>query len=243
MRVKIDTMSYIVFVLSLGVFLIAVPVSAEHQHGMNASADAPATPLLKGLSNWTHKVTANSPEAQQYFDQGLRLIYGFNHDEASRSFKEAAQIDPNCAMAYWGVAFTLGPNYNLPTDPERAKAAYEATQKAVALTPQVSEKERAYIEAIAKRYVADPNADRKALDLAFADAMREVTKQFPDDLDAFTIFSEALMDTMPWDYWLKDRSAKPETEEAFAALRQRRFAVPRVFTLQPDRRCARMDLG
>ena len=211
-------MSYLVFVLSLGVFLIAVPVSAEHQHGMNASADAPATPLLKGLSNWTHKVTTSSPEAQQYFDQGLRLIYGFNHDEATRSFKEAARIDPNCAMAYWGVAFTLGPNYNLPTDPERAKAAYEATQKAVALAPQASEKEQAYIEAIAKRYVADPNADRKALDLAFADAMREVAKRYPDDLDAVTLFAESMMNLRPWDLWTADGEPQPGTEEIVSAL-------------------------
>ena len=211
-------MSYIGFILSLGVFLTAVPVSAEHQHGVHSSTDASATPLFKGLSNWTHKVTTSSPEAQQYFDQGLRLIYGFNHDEASRSFKEAAQIDPNCAMAYWGVAFTLGPNYNLPTDPERAKAAYEATQKAVALTPQVSEKERAYIEAIAKRYVADPNADRKALDLAFADAMREVTKRYPDDLDAATLFAESLMNLRPWDLWTADGEPQPGTEELVSAL-------------------------
>jgi len=211
-------MSYIVFVLSLGVFLTAAPVSAEHQHDMNASTDASTTPLFKGLSSWTHKITTDSPEAQQYFDQGLRLIYGFNHAEATRSFKEAARIDPNCAMAYWGIAFTLGPNYNLPTDPERAKAAYEATRKAVTLAPQASEKERAYIEAIAKRYVADPNADRKALDLAFADAMREVAKRYPDDLDAATLFAESMMNLRPWDLWAANGEPQPGTEEIVSAL-------------------------
>ncbi|MBM4256551.1 MAG: hypothetical protein FJ147_11740 [Deltaproteobacteria bacterium] len=121
-------------------------------------------------------------------------------------------------MAYWGIAFTLGPNYNLPTDPDRAKAAYEATQKAVALAPQVSEKERAYIEAIAKRYVADPQADRKALDVAFADAMREVAKRYPDDLDATTLFAESMMNLRPWDLWAADGTPQPGTDEIVASL-------------------------
>ena len=211
-------MSYVVFILYLGALLTALPALAEHQHSIHSSTGASTTPLFKGLSTWTHKITTSSPEAQQYFDQGLRFIYGFNHDEATRSFKEAARLDPNCAMAYWGIAFTLGPNYNLPTDPERAKAAYEATQKAVALAPQVSEKERTYIEAIAKRYVADPSADRKALDLAFADAMREVAKRYPDDLDAATLFAESMMNLRPWDLWTADGEPQPGTEEIVSTL-------------------------
>jgi tetratricopeptide (TPR) repeat protein len=191
---------------------------AQHQHHVQSANGAAAPPLFKGLSTWRHKVTTSSPQAQQYFDQGLRFIYGFNHDEATRSFKEAARLDPNCAMAYWGIAFTLGPNYNLPTDPERAKAAYEATQKAVARAPQVSEKERAYIDAIAKRYVADPSADRKALDVAFADAMREVAKRYPDDLDAATLFAESMMNLRPWDLWTADGNPQPGTEEIVATL-------------------------
>ena len=211
-------MNYVVFILYLAALLTALPALAEHQHSVQSSSGTSTTPLFKGLSTWTHKVTTSSPQAQQYFDQGLRFIYGFNHDEATRSFKEAVRLDPNCAMAYWGIAFTLGPNYNLPIDPERAKSAYEATQKAVALAPQVSEKERAYIEAIAKRYVADPSADRKALDLAFADAMRGVAKRYPDDLDAATLFAESMMNLRPWDLWTADGDPQPGTEEIVSTL-------------------------
>ena len=211
-------MKYFAFILCLVMILAAMPAVAQHHHHAQPSNSIASVPLFKGLSSWTHKVTTSSPEAQQYFDQGLRFIYGFNHDEATRSFKEAARLDPNCAMAYWGIAFTLGPNYNLPTDPDRAKAAYEATQKAVALAPQVSEKERAYIEAISKRYIADPNADRKALDLAFANAMREVAKRYPDDLDAATLFAESMMNLRPWDLWTADGEPQPGTEEIVSAL-------------------------
>lgn len=211
-------MRYILVGFCLVVFLLPAFVSAEHQHHVQSSPGTSAPPLFKGLSTWSHKVTTSSPQAQEYFDQGLRFIYGFNHDEATRSFKEAARLDPNCAMAYWGIAFTLGPNYNLPTDPERAKAAYEATQKAVALASQVSEKERAYIDAIAKRYVADPSADRKALDIAFADAMREVAKRYPDDLDAATLFAESMMNLRPWELWTADGDPQPGTEEIVSTL-------------------------
>jgi tetratricopeptide (TPR) repeat protein len=174
--------------------------------------------LFKNLGTHHHPVTTSSPKAQQYFDQGLRLVYAFNHDEATRAFKEAARLDPNCAMAYWGIALTLGPNYNLPTDQERAKAAYEATQKALSLASQVSEPERAYIEAIAKRYAATLDGDRKALDIAYADAMREVSKRYPDDLDAATLFAESLMNLRPWDLWTLDGQPQPGTEEIVSTL-------------------------
>ena len=175
-------------------------------------------PVFDDLGTLHHAVTTSSPEAQQYFDQGLRLVYAFNHDEANRAFKEAARLDPNCAMAYWGIAFTLGPNYNLPVDAKRDRAAYEAIQKAVALAPHVSEAERAYIEAIAKRHVADPNADRKVLDAAFADAMRAVTTRYPDDLDAATLFAESMMNLRPWGLWTHDGQPQPGTEEIVSTL-------------------------
>jgi hypothetical protein len=174
--------------------------------------------LFDNLGALHHPITTASPQAQLYFDQGLRLIYAFNHDEANRAFKEAARLDPNCAMAYWGIAFTLGPNYNLPVDAERDRAAYEAIQKAVALAPNTSDAERAYIEAIAKRHVADPNADRKALDAAFADAMREVAKRYPDDLDAATLFAESMMNLRPWGLWTHDGQPEPGTEEIVSTL-------------------------
>jgi tetratricopeptide (TPR) repeat protein len=179
----------------------------------------PVAPLFDGLGNHHHPITTSSKHAQRYFDQGLTLCFAFNHAEAIRSFRGALKHDPNCAMAYWGIAYASGPHVNKPMDQADNTRAWEALQKALALKSTVGAKEQAYIEAMAKRYQAEFAQDRSALDKAYAAAMREVTKQFPDDLDAHAIFSEALMDTMPWDYWLKDRSPKPETEEAFAALR------------------------
>lgn len=178
-----------------------------------------AAPLFAGLGNHHHPITTASKKAQQYFDQGLTLCYAFNHKEAIRSFRGALKHDPDCAMAYWGIAYASGPHVNRPMDQEDNVRAWDALQKALALKSKANANEQAYINALAKRYQAEFAEDRSALDKAYAAAMRELTKQFPDDLDAHTLFSEALMDTMPWDYWLKDRSPKPETEEAFAALR------------------------
>src|SRR5262245_11771244 len=198
----------------LCVFLcnLAVPAVADHQHAPAPAAAAPP-PLFDNLGTLHHPITTASPQAQLYFDQGLRLVYAFNHDEANRAFKELARLDPNCAMAYWGIAFTLGPNYNLPVDTERDRAAYAAIQKAVALAPNASDAERAYIDAIVKRHVADPNADRKTLDAAFADAMREVAKRYPDDLDAATLYAESMMNLHPWGLWTHDGQPAPGTEE------------------------------
>ena len=176
-------------------------------------------PLFDGLGKHQHPITTKSKQAQRYFDQGLILCYAFNHTEAIRSFRAALKSDPDCAMAYWGIAYASGPHVNRPMDKDDNVRAWDAVQKAVALKSRANANERAYIDAMARRYQAEFIEDRSALDKAYAAAMRDVTKQFPDDLDARVIFSEALMDTMPWDYWLKDRSPKPETEEAFAALR------------------------
>jgi len=183
------------------------------------AADSKAAPLFNGLGNHHHPITTSSKQAQRYFDQGLTLSYAFNHTEAVRSFRGALKHDPDCAMAYWGIAYASGPHVNRPMDKNDNDRAWEALQKALALKSKANANEQAYIDAMAKRYQAEFAEDRSSLDKAYAAAMRDVTKQFPDDLDAHTIFSEALMNTMPWDYWLKDRSPKPETEEAFAALR------------------------
>jgi len=184
-----------------------------------AGDSAKTAPLFEGLGKHQHPVTTKSKQAQRYFDQGLTLCFAFNHTEAIRSFRAALKSDPDCAMAYWGIAYASGPHVNRPMDKDDNVRAWDAVQKAVALKSQANANEQAYIDAVARRYQAEFVNDRLALDKAYASAMREVTKQFPDDLDARVIFSEALMDTMPWDYWLKDRSPKPETEEAFAALR------------------------
>jgi tetratricopeptide (TPR) repeat protein len=176
-------------------------------------------PLLDGLGDLHHPVTTQSPQAQRYFDQGLRLLFGFNHREAIRSFRSAAHLDPRCAMAHWGVAYAYGPHVNRPMDSNDTAQAWTALQQAVALKPKASPKEQAYITALETRYRPVHQDDRLALDKAFARAMRELVKQYPDDLDAQVIFAESLMNTMPWDYWTRDRTPKPETEEVLAALR------------------------
>ncbi len=211
-------MRRIAYMLGLVFYCLAAPATAEQHHHAKAPEASTPPPLFNDLGSLQHTITTKSPEAQQYFNQGLRLIYAFNHDEAQRAFKEATRLDPDCAMAYWGIAFTLGPNYNLPVDAERDRAAYAAIQKAVALAPKVSEAERSYIDAIAKRHVADANADRKVLDAAFADAMREVAKRYPDDLDAATLFAESMMNLRPWGLWTHDGKPQPGTEEIVATL-------------------------
>src|SRR5438445_2911310 len=182
--------------------------------------DAPGgdkAPLFDNLGRHHHTVTTSSKDAQQYFDQGLMLCFAFNHPEAIRSFQEAARLDPNCAMAHWGIAFAYGANINMPMTDEAVPKAYAALQKAQELAPKSTAREQAYVRALAKRYGDKPAKDRAPLDKAFADAMREVVRQFPDDADAAVLFGEALMDTMPWKYW-EDGRPKPETVEVLTAL-------------------------
>lgn len=184
-----------------------------------ANLDKLPGPLFDGLGDLHHPVTTESKLAQRYFDQGLRLLFGFNHKEAIRAFRSAAHVDPECAMAYWGAAYAYGPHVNKPMDSTEAARAWEALQKAVVHKKAASAKERAYITALEARYRAEHREDRAALDQAFAQAMRQVARQYPDDLDAQVIFAESLMNTMPWDYWTRDRAPKPETEEILQALR------------------------
>jgi hypothetical protein len=174
--------------------------------------------LMPGLGEVHHPVSTKSKQAQQFFDQGLKLIYGFNHDEARLAFERAAQIDPQLAMAWWGVALTLGPNYNLPVDPEREKAGYEAAQKAVALKEHASDAERAYIDAIATRYSNESNPDLPALDRAYKEAMATVVARFPDDLDAATLYAESAMNLRPWQLWTPDGKPAEGTDEIVSVL-------------------------
>ncbi len=147
--------------------------------------------LLSGLGTWQHATSTKNPEAQEFFDQGLRMTYGFNHEEAVRSFARAAELDPQMAMAWWGVAYALGPNINLDVDPDREKAAYAATQKALELAKNAPANERAYIAALAKRYSNDPQADLKQLSRDYSKAMGDLTKMYTDDLDAATLYAES----------------------------------------------------
>lgn len=179
-----------------------------------------ATPvvLISGLGEVHHPVSAKNRQAQQFFDQGLKLVYGFNHDEARRSFQRAAELDPKLAMAWWGVALTLGPNYNLPVDLEREKAGYDAVQRAVALQGDASESERAYINALVFRYSNDPKADLPKLDVAYKDAMAKLVQHYPDDLDAATLYAESAMNLRPWKLWFHDGRPNEGTEEIVAVL-------------------------
>jgi tetratricopeptide (TPR) repeat protein len=173
---------------------------------------------MSGLGNAHHPVSTQNPEAQKFFDQGLRYIYAFNHDEAARSFARAAELDPKLAIAYWGIAEAVGPNYNDPASDDRFKHAHEEIQKAVDLSAGASPSEQAYIQAMAKRFPADPKADRRKAAEAYHDAMRELMKQFPDDLDAATLFAESGMTLHPWGLWHVDGTPEAGTEEIVATL-------------------------
>ena len=167
-------------------------------------ADKPGAPIFTGLGVHHHTITTTNPETQRFFDQGVNLLFGFNHAEAIRSFKEAARLDPDCAMCWWGVAFALGPNINLPMPPDALAPALEALDNAKARTPKASPAEQAWIAALSQRYSADPKSNRHLLDEIFAEAMGKLARDYPDDLDASTFYAEALMDTQPWDYWQAD---------------------------------------
>jgi tetratricopeptide (TPR) repeat protein len=198
------------------VFVCVLSAGVEAQH--SAPAPAQAASMMSGLGNLHHPVSSRNPQAQNFFDQGLRLIYAFNHDEAAKSFRQAAKLDPKLAMAYWGIAEAVGPNYNDPASEERFKEAHEAIQKAVDLSGDASESEKAYIHAMAKRFPADPKSDLRKAAEEYRDAMREVAEKYPDDLDAATLFAEAGMNLHPWGLWKHDGTPQEGTEEIVATL-------------------------
>lgn len=195
----------------------------QHKHYEESAATRKPSPTgslaprLQDLGSHTFPVTTDSARAQLFINQGVNLAYGFNHAEAGRSFREAARLDPECAMAYWGQSLVLGPNINAPMNPDDEDEAYALVQKALELSSEVSERERAYIEALAKRYSGDPE-ERVAGDRAYAEAMREVMRRFPDDLDAATLYVEAMMDLRPWNYWMPDGEPYPGTLETVEVL-------------------------
>ena len=209
-------------VTSLVTFLVTVALAAgaahaQHAHDQESHETESAPPLLDGLGDHQMPITA-SAEARPYFDQGLMLVYGFDHHEAASAFQEAIRLDPECAMCHWGLALALGPHINAPMAAEVVDVAHGAIDSALTLAGNVTDRERAYIEALSTRYTSDPTADRSTLDRAYADAMRELSAAFPDDLDAATLFAEALMILMPWDYWASDGTPRPATVELLAVL-------------------------
>ena len=204
-------------------FTLAVATGAaqEHQHppSQPTTAAGAATPLYDNLGSLHHAITTESQLAQQYFDQGLRLTYGFNHAEAVKSFKEGLRQDSTCAMCYWGIAYALGPNINLPMDSAAVRPAYQAVRQALKYSSNVTPKERAYIEALAKRYSPEPSVNRAPLDSAWATAIGKVSRRYPADDDAAALYGEALMDLRPWNYWTNGgRPKAPSTLEALRVL-------------------------
>jgi len=199
--------------------------------GLEASeisfAKEKAVPLHEALGRHHFRISTDIPMAQRYFDQGMILMYGFNHAEAARSFQYAQKLDPTCAMCFWGEALVLGPNINAPMADSAVAKAWLAVEHARALANKASEKEQLLIEAVAKRYAQEIVKDRSALDQAYAEAMRTVVKQFSDDPVIGALLAEALMDLHPWDYWTKEGTPQSWTPEIVSTLE-------RVLDLNPN---------
>ncbi|MBX3724303.1 MAG: hypothetical protein KF823_00095 [Xanthomonadales bacterium] len=174
--------------------------------------------LFDDLGSYSRPLSGAAPAVQRWFDQGMRLVYAFNHQAAAEAFAEAARLDPACAMCLWGQALALGPNINAPMLPEALVPAHDLSRRALALAGSAAPADRALIEALAQRYVADPPDDRSALDHAYAQAMAQVVRAHPDDLDAAVLYAEALMDLSPWSYWGRDGEPLEHTQALVAAL-------------------------
>lgn len=181
-------------------------------------------PLFSGMSDYSMEITTPEPGAQRYFSQGMVLAFAFNHAESVRSFRAAQKLDPSCAMCFWGEALATGPNINVTSNGKAVmsaadrKAAYAAAQKALTLMAGVTELEQDYILAQATRFNGDANTDRVPLDIAYADAMEAVSEKYPDNYDAASLFAEALMNTMPWNYWADDGNPRPDTVKVISKL-------------------------
>jgi tetratricopeptide (TPR) repeat protein len=203
------------------------PTEMDTPHGEHAMPSwyledlAAGAILLPDLGKHEWVVTTKSAESQAFFNQGLALTYGFNHDEAARSYAKAGMLDPSCAMCWWGAAYTMGPNYNMPMLPDRAEAAWDALQRAEQAAANTSPVEQALVAALGKRYKGPEYVDPVAMQAyneAYANAMRDVAKQFPDDMDVQVLFAESLMNLNPWKLWTVAGDPAPGTEEIVATL-------------------------
>ncbi len=200
-------------------FAIAIPASAQMAGMAAQEKSAPPAKLFDGMGTLHHPIATTNPEAQNFFDQGLTLVYAFNHAEAVRSFQRAAELDPREPMPHWGIALALGPNYNADqVDASAEKAAFDEIQKAKSLEATAPDAERAYVDALARRFSIDPKADYHALARDYANAMRDLSHRYPDDPDAGTLFAESMMDLNPWQLWTTDGTPSPGTEEIVATL-------------------------
>jgi tetratricopeptide (TPR) repeat protein len=215
-RVQAGLLWRMPIVAMLALFPALSDVEAQHHSG--PAIEKPAM-LLPGMGDLHHPISTTNPEAQKFFDQGLTLVYGFNRPEALRSFKRAAELDPRATMPLWGIALAVAPHINMDGDMDvDQKAGYEAIQKALSISRTAPEAERAYVEALAKRFSNDPKADPQTLARDYAKAMAELVKRYPDDLDAATLYGEGLMVVSRWKWWTPDGKPAEGTAEAVSAL-------------------------
>ncbi len=241
------SMRYLPILAAALLFGLVGAEAAQESPALRIQAtDAARVPLYQDLGTHHYPITTSLPIAQRYFDQGLRLYYAFNHQEAIRSFSEAARLDPDCAMCSWGIALAYGSNINAPMDTAGGRLAYAALQQALMHEKKVSAREQALIRALATRYAVEPPTDREELDAAYSRAMAEVVRRFPDDLEAKTLYAESLMNLSPWDYWTSDGTPKPNTTELLSHIEQvlaadpdhpgaNHFYIHAVEAVQPER--------
>ncbi len=199
-------------------FLCALALCSSSAAAQQNPASRPPNLSLTAIGRHHHPIATNNKSAQNYFDQGLTLIYGFNHEEAARSFEYAAKLDPSSPMPHWGLALAVGPNYNSNVDADREKQAFEAIQKAAKLAEDAPPVERDYVAALAARFSGDANADYKKLAHDYADAMKSLSQKYPDDLDAATLYADSLMALNPWKLWTLDGKPADHTEEIVTVL-------------------------
>jgi tetratricopeptide (TPR) repeat protein len=200
------------------IFMLATLVYSQHGHGTKPATEKPPIWLDTGLGNVEHPVTTKNAEAQKFFNQGLAYMFAFNHAEGINSFRHALELDPELAMAYWGVALGLGSNYNVTADEASLTEAHANLQKAIALAAKASQADRDYIEALTKRYSKDPKADQKVLGANYKAAMADLVKRYPDDLDAATLYAESMMNLRPWQLWSLDGKPAEGTLEIISVL-------------------------
>ena len=210
--------------LAIAVTILATGCRAPATQSNTTSASPSTAPaattagILPGVGAHHHPIATTSPDAQKFFDQGMALVFGFNHEEATRSFQRAAELDPRAPMPHWGIAWSLGPNYNLDIDDPRAKRAFEAIDTATRLGVNGSPVERDYVAAMATRYSQDPKADRPALARRYSQAMADLVRRYPEDLDAATLYAESLMNLRPWKLWTLDGKPAEDTPQILATL-------------------------